>query len=161
MRRRMTAAALALGLSGFAIGVVAPVAQAAPAPAFQIQSLHNGGCLTVDDADNVRMTGCDPGGFNAHQMWKIDGEKIRSALNGRCLDVKHGQVNGAVQATGACHNHANQRWQWNGDIHANAFVRTLSTLQVMGIEDGGGGGGINMRDEVPGAAWQKWKQVVV
>lgn len=161
MRRTLATATVTLGMLAATLGAAAP-AQAAPFPSsFQIQSLHNGLCLAVDGGENVRVETCDPSGLRANQVFKMVGEQIRSRLNGRCLDVKHGQVDAAVQAIGDCHNHANQRWQWtDGDSTQSAHIRTLSTLQVMSIENGGGSRGINMRN-VANANWQRWKTVEV
>ncbi|SHG80734.1 RICIN domain-containing protein [Streptoalloteichus hindustanus] len=144
MRSVLAATVLALATSSL---LAAPSASAADF--FEIRSdLHNK-CLTTN-GDNVEMRTCDGTG---RQVWFWDGPKLRNLAERHCLDVKHGQINAAVQAVGDCHGNANQRWSFQGRrIHTDVNGQVLSIQNNGDTRDGAG---INMRNYV-GGAWQHW-----
>ncbi|SNX62810.1 ricin-type beta-trefoil lectin protein [Streptomyces sp. TLI_55] len=146
---------LKYGLAALALAVVPVIANAPASHAadtFRILSRFSDRCLTAN-GDNVEVAACSSRPISS-QDWYWEGAKLVNYAEGKCLDVRNGELDAPAQLVGDCHGQANQRWSWYGEQ-----LRTDVNYQCLSIQDRGSWdphAGVNLRNCEDTATWQRW-----
>lgn len=77
--------------------------------AYEFVNANSGKCLEARDGSAAAQAAC---GDDSDQLWIIEGQALKSAAGGLCLDLPHASAqNGVRPALWACHGGPNQRWR--------------------------------------------------